>query len=297
MAGFVKLFQSILDSTIWKATPATKVVWVTMMAMADRDGFVSASVPGLADRAKVSLKLTEKALALFLAPDPYSKTPDNEGRRIEVVPGGWRLLTYEKHREMMSAEDQREKNAKRQQRWRNRHRNAVTDGVTLDNACHDISEAESGSGSPHPGPSGSGSDQTRASKDDADAIDLTPVPPDQRRWSAEEWFSGFKIAWLTYAGTDSYGGQPGDWRFVGELREILADLSLKDALAAQARSGAIFAEYLTDQSEKLVSARHPWPWFVTRFNGLRLERGRSRTKTDETLEALADWEPPKARTA
>ena len=54
MSGYTKLFGSILDSTVW-ATPATvRVVWITMLAMADEHGVVSASVGGLARRAVVS---------------------------------------------------------------------------------------------------------------------------------------------------------------------------------------------------------------------------------------------------
>lgn len=71
-----------------------------MLAMADRKGRVWASVPGLANRARVPLEDTEKALATFLAPDRYSRTPDNEGRRIEPIDGGWQLLNHAKYRDM-----------------------------------------------------------------------------------------------------------------------------------------------------------------------------------------------------
>ncbi|HVZ89593.1 MAG TPA: hypothetical protein VHG72_21710 [Polyangia bacterium] len=179
MAGYVKMFQSILDSTIWKQPASITKVWMTMMAMADRDGVVTAAVPGLADRANVSVAIAEKALDMFLSPDPYSKTPDNEGRRIEAVRGGWRLLNFEMYREMMSADDQRTKNAERQQRWRDRHRNA---DVTLRNGQCDITEAESEPGSLPPDLSrpspGSGSGRAGAgSNAKAKAPGPAPIPP------------------------------------------------------------------------------------------------------------------------
>lgn len=146
MSGYVKLFSSILDSTIWDTPPAITKVWFTLMAMADRDGVVEASVPGLANRARIDIETTEKAIALFMAPDKYSKTPDYEGRRLAAIEGGWILLTYSKHREKMSADDIREKNAARQRRWRERHRNGNSNGksqsVTENGAGHDIAEAE-----------------------------------------------------------------------------------------------------------------------------------------------------------
>ena len=53
---FTKLFNSILDSTIWQEPPATKLVWITLLAMSDRNGDVHASIPGLAKRAGVTLE-------------------------------------------------------------------------------------------------------------------------------------------------------------------------------------------------------------------------------------------------
>ena len=46
MAGFTKLFNTIVSSTIWREDSDTRVVWVTMLAMADRDGHVEASNSG-----------------------------------------------------------------------------------------------------------------------------------------------------------------------------------------------------------------------------------------------------------
>jgi hypothetical protein len=128
MGGYTKLFSSILESTVWLESPPIKVVWIAMLAMADRDGIVEASVPGLAKRAGVERGYCEQALAIFLAPDPDSRTPDFEGRRIEPVPGGWRLLNYEVHRQRASKEEAKEKAAARQRR--HRERNKALRGVT-----------------------------------------------------------------------------------------------------------------------------------------------------------------------
>ena len=118
--AYVKLFGSILDSTVWDTAPATRLVWITLLAMADRDGVVEASVPGLAKRANVDRSDCERALALFLAPDPDSRTKDNEGRRIEEVDGGWRLINYEKYRDKATVSEKAAKNAERQRRYRQR---------------------------------------------------------------------------------------------------------------------------------------------------------------------------------
>lgn len=116
MANYVKLFSSVLDSTVWESPLPTKVVWITMLAMADRDGEVGASVPGLAKRAGVDRLECERALAMFLAPDPDSRTKEHDGRRIAVIDGGWRLLNYEAYRDKASADEIRQKDAARQKR-------------------------------------------------------------------------------------------------------------------------------------------------------------------------------------
>ncbi len=118
--GFTKLHGGILGSTIWREAPYVKVVWITLLAMADQDGVAEATVPGLAAFANVSIEETQAAIEKFLSPDKFSRTPDCEGRRIEVVDGGWRLLNYEKYREKLSKEELKERGRVRQQRYRDR---------------------------------------------------------------------------------------------------------------------------------------------------------------------------------
>lgn len=115
---YVKLFGSILDSSIWSEDNATRLVWITMLAMADSSGLVEASVTGVAHRARVSQGECEEALAVLLATDPDSKSQEFDGRRIEKVEGGWVLLNYEKYREIRSKKQVMD--AVRQQRKRER---------------------------------------------------------------------------------------------------------------------------------------------------------------------------------
>jgi hypothetical protein len=124
MNGYTKLFGSIIASTIWRESKETKIVWITMLAMANKHGIVEASVPGLADMARVSLPETETALQILSSPDSFSRTKDFEGRRIEVVDGGWVILNHAKYREKMSADERRQYNRLKQQEFRERQRRA-----------------------------------------------------------------------------------------------------------------------------------------------------------------------------
>ena len=101
---FTKLFTSITESTIWVAPDTHRLCWITMLAMSDRNGRVWGSVPGLANRARVSVDDTRAALKSFLSPDKDSRTQEHEGRRIEEIDGGWRLLNHAKYRAIRDEE-------------------------------------------------------------------------------------------------------------------------------------------------------------------------------------------------
>lgn len=120
MNGYTKLFGSLIHSTVWQKEPHVKLVWVTMLAMVNKDGVVEASVPGLAKAAGVTIEQTEEAIASFLAPDPYSRSKEAQGRRIETVDGGWWLINHRKYRELMASEERRERNAERMRTVRDR---------------------------------------------------------------------------------------------------------------------------------------------------------------------------------
>ena len=70
---YTKLFSSITESTVWGESYATRIVWVTMLAMADAKGAVYGSVPGLARRANVTLQEVEQALAAFALLQVYRR--------------------------------------------------------------------------------------------------------------------------------------------------------------------------------------------------------------------------------
>jgi len=130
MAGYTKLFNSILASTIWREDDKTRIVWITLLAMADKNGVAEGSIPGLADMARVSVEDCERALIALESPDKYSRTKEYEGRRIETLAeGGWQILNHGKYRAKMSADERREYNKNKQAEWRARQKasNIVND--------------------------------------------------------------------------------------------------------------------------------------------------------------------------
>ena len=115
---FTKLFSSITESTLWCEPDKTRLTWITMLAMADRLGRVYSSLPGLANRARIPIGDCEAAINTFLAPDKYSRTTDNEGRRIQTIDGGWILLNHQKYRDMRDQESAKEAKRKYMQNRR-----------------------------------------------------------------------------------------------------------------------------------------------------------------------------------
>ena len=116
--AYTKLFNSLVTSTIWSEDDRTRIVWITMLALADKNGEVQGSIPGLARIAGVPVDDCRAAVAKFLAPDPDSRTKDDEGRRIEEVDGGWHLLNHQKYRDMATDEHRKSQAAIRQKRAR-----------------------------------------------------------------------------------------------------------------------------------------------------------------------------------
>ncbi len=121
MAGYTKLFNSILASTIWRADHVTRIVWITLLAMADRHGVAEGSIPGLADFARVTIAECESALTQLQAPDTYSRSQEHEGRRIQAVDGGWLILNHAKYRAKLGADERREYLRVKQAEYRQSH--------------------------------------------------------------------------------------------------------------------------------------------------------------------------------
>ena len=114
MSGFTKLVPEIIQSSIWNESPEIRCVWITLLALKDADGIVVGNAVSLSRLANISLPVVQDALHRFQQPDPDSRTPDHEGRRIEPVPGGFRVLNHTKYREVGAKDYWRQK--KQQQR-------------------------------------------------------------------------------------------------------------------------------------------------------------------------------------
>lgn len=260
---FTKLFSSITESTIWVEPSDTRIVWVTMLAMSDRHGRVWGSIPGLANRAVVSVEAVESAIAKFMAPDKYSRTPDNEGRRIEPIDGGWRLLNHEKYREIRDEEQGRDRMRDRVRK--HRARKSVTDVtlVTLCNARKPHADADTEAYS------------DPESDPESDAIKTT-IPPRKRagRQKANAEPAKGAATWDAYA--VAYNNRYG----VDPVRNAKANgivSRLVDRLGDE--SPAVAGYYVGSNSALYVRSKHCLDLLLRDAEGLRTELATGRMVT------------------
>lgn len=108
MTGYTKLFAEIVESTIWQEPNDCRVLWITLLALKDREHVCRATIPYLAKVANISVEQVEEYLARFQEPDKYSRSQEHEGRRISKVDGGWFILNGEKYRQKLSQLDRKE---------------------------------------------------------------------------------------------------------------------------------------------------------------------------------------------
>ena len=124
-SSYSKLFSSIVTSTIWREDDKTRIVWITLLAIKNRHGQVAGSIPGLAAMANVSIPDCQTALEKLTGPDVYSRSKEFEGRRIEVIDGGWQILNHAKYRDAMSEAERREY----QRQWQQKYRTEIKAGT------------------------------------------------------------------------------------------------------------------------------------------------------------------------
>lgn len=115
---YAKVYASILDSSVWGEPPPTRCVWLALLVMCDREGFVEAANSGIYRRANVSPAEGREALKTLESPDLESKSQEWGGRRIEKVDRGWKILNYERYRDAQTPAQKAA--ADRQARFRDR---------------------------------------------------------------------------------------------------------------------------------------------------------------------------------
>lgn len=121
------IFKRTLSSRVWALTPAQRVVWLWLKLSADPEGFVCSDLTGVALGARVTGAEAREALEVLAMPDADADPEDpHEGRIVERVRGGWRLLGYESDIELVKRETRRARTRQYMRNARSRAANDVT---------------------------------------------------------------------------------------------------------------------------------------------------------------------------
>ena len=120
--AYTKLFSEIVASSVWDEDDKTRIVWITMLALKNRDHFVRGTERFLCLAARVSPEDCRRALDRLEGPDPQSRTPANNGCRVQAVAGGWQILNGELYQHKLSPAERAEYNRAKQAEYRKRKR-------------------------------------------------------------------------------------------------------------------------------------------------------------------------------
>jgi hypothetical protein len=118
---YVKIFDSIIKSSVWDTDPETRITWITCLLLCDQNGNFTATRRYIAREANLPQDRVDAALDLLLAPDIDSTTPDECGRRLDYCGNNtWHVVNYQKYNELAKAETVREQTRARVRNFKQR---------------------------------------------------------------------------------------------------------------------------------------------------------------------------------
>jgi hypothetical protein len=100
--GYFKVSRRLLSSSLWAEESDVLRVFLVLLELAQdprgpQDGTVVIAKPILAGKTLLPIDKVESCLAVLLSPDGSSRSPEFEGRRIEELPNGYRILNHSRY--------------------------------------------------------------------------------------------------------------------------------------------------------------------------------------------------------
>jgi len=106
-----KIFESIYDGTLaedWRAL----ITFQQMIVLCDPDGTLDMTPRALSQRTGIPIEHIEAGIKILENPDPYTRTENEEGRRILRIdshrPWGWVIVNHTKYKNLKTARDRRD---------------------------------------------------------------------------------------------------------------------------------------------------------------------------------------------
>lgn len=102
MAGYTPVFGDIFTGSLYGRWPAA-AVWASLLPLMDKNGHLDMSLQAISGMTGWPMNLLEQGIQQLMEPDPYSRTPGHDGRRLIPIdperPWGWIAVNHGKYRE------------------------------------------------------------------------------------------------------------------------------------------------------------------------------------------------------
>lgn len=136
---YCKLFASLYQGTL-RGKSHEILVFTNLLAHADAEGYVDKHFRAIADEVGLTVDEVKTAISLLESPDPESRSPENEGRRLLRINDhrawGWQVVNYAKYRNIKSDEDRRKANREAQQRYRDKHKDKKSTSIVIESNAY-----------------------------------------------------------------------------------------------------------------------------------------------------------------
>ena len=126
-----KIFDQIYDGTLaedWRAL----ITFQQFIVLCDADGNVDMTPQSITRRTGIPIEHIKAGIEILEKSDKYSRTPDEEGRRIELIddhrPWGWHIVNHEKYKKLQDSDTVRAQTRERVKKHREKKKRNVTDG-------------------------------------------------------------------------------------------------------------------------------------------------------------------------
>jgi hypothetical protein len=134
-----KIFDTIYDGTLYGHWEAI-VTFQQFIVLSDADGVVDMTPHAMAARTSIPLEILFKGIKILEQPDPYTRTPGEDGRRIILMddhrPWGWVIVNHAKYKAMRNADQKREADRVRIAEKRKQIKNVAITSQCVANVAH-----------------------------------------------------------------------------------------------------------------------------------------------------------------
>lgn len=123
---YAKLFSSLYQGTL-RGKSNEILVFTNLLAHCDKEGYVDKHFRAIAEETGITVDEVKSAIAVLEEPDPESRSPEHEGRRIVRIDDhrawGWLVVNYPKYRSIRDEEARRDTWRKSQAKRREEKKN------------------------------------------------------------------------------------------------------------------------------------------------------------------------------